>query len=70
MLLDSQSLKRFRFNFCRAATNVAATSGGSVALLADTDDDACESPTARAITDRDMQQSSGHGIWDIMFLLA
>jgi hypothetical protein len=51
MLIDSQSLKRFRFNFCRAAANVAATSGGSVALLADSDDDACEGLTARATTD-------------------
>jgi hypothetical protein len=51
MLIGSQSLKRFRFNFCRAAANVAATTGGSVALLADTDDDACESLTARATTD-------------------
>jgi hypothetical protein len=33
MLLGSQSLKRFRFNFRRAAANVTATSGASVALL-------------------------------------
>jgi hypothetical protein len=51
ILLGNQSLKCFRFNFCRAAANVAATSGGSVALLADTDDDACEGPAARATTD-------------------
>jgi hypothetical protein len=52
MLLASQSLKRFRLNSYRTATNVAATSSGSVALLADPDDDACENPTARAATDR------------------
>jgi hypothetical protein len=52
VLLGSQSLKCVRFNFCLTTANVAATSTASVTLPADTDDDACEKPAARATTDR------------------
>ena len=46
VLLSSQSLKGVRFNFCFTAANVAAASTASMALPADTDDDACEALAA------------------------
>ena len=51
VLLGSQSLKCVRFNLCLTTANVAATSTASVALLADADDDACETLAASATAD-------------------
>ena len=50
VLPSSQSLKRVRFNFCFTTANVAAASTASMALPADTDDDACEALAASATT--------------------
>jgi hypothetical protein len=51
VLLGSQSLEGFRFDFCFTAANVAATLAASMALPADADDDAREAPAANATTD-------------------
>jgi hypothetical protein len=50
VLLSSQSLKGVGFNFCFTAANVAAASTASMALPADTDDDASEALAASATT--------------------
>jgi hypothetical protein len=52
MLVGGQSLKCIGFNFCCTAANITATLAASMALSADTDDDACEGPTANATAGR------------------
>ena len=50
MLLGGPSLKCFGLHFRCTATDITATSAGSMALSADADDDAREAPAANATT--------------------
>ena len=52
VLLGSHSLKCIGFDFRGTTAYITATLAAFVASLADSDDDACESPVARAATGR------------------